>query len=374
MAKKRRKKSPISDDERSAALRYLTKVRQSAAAERAHAEAVLARHRKDILAKAGVLSVDVGIKTAGDLHTSVYAICVYVDKKAYPHEGKPGRAPKGYRRLGDLFVPKGTDENDLIPPDYDGVPTDVIAGGTFQPTTASRPQGGDEIYAEGTTPDEPNGSTRSKPGTLGCGVLNKFSKRERYLTCAHVLTFLPKTKSPVISSDRDVFDEHGNLIGQISSESGQNGDWAYDTIVDCAAIEPTDPRKRRRVPVRHEDDDQPIDHRLLRPDDEVHGTEVWTRGAVTGKRVTGKITNINGSPPLLDGTTGDQQILIAPKPGSVFAVPGDSGAIVCDGKLAIGIVRAVNDQGIVAACPLVTREKTGVCDLLNLSFEGRVKP
>ena len=373
MAKKKKSVDAISDEERAAALSYLKKVRRSPGAERDHAESVLERHQKEILAKKGVLSADVGIKTVGGAHTHIYAICIYVEKKAIPVPPRGGRAPRGYKRLGKVFVPRKYTQDDLIPEDYEGVPTDIIEGGVFDPVNGARPMGGDKIHAVGTKPDVPGGNKQSAPGTLGCGVLNKFSKRERYLTCAHVLTFLPKEKSPEINSKRNVLNAAQEVVGTIDKDQGQNGDWAYGPIVDCAVVLPTEPRDFFQVPVREEADLQPRGMRLVRPEDEIDGVEVWTRGAITGERRTGNVTNVCGRPMFRDGTRGDQQIMVKPGPSS-FAVPGDSGGIVCVEEMAIGIVRAVNDHGVVAVCPLMTRDKKGVADLLNLSFDGIISP
>lgn len=336
--------------EREAALKYFQHVRRFPELERNYAETVWKKYKAQIEKIRGVLWTDVGVKVSGDRNSGIYAICVYVTDKFERDKN------------GETILPPGATKADVVRDCYEGVPTDIINGGIFK---NAGPFGGDLVFAA-------DAVQSSFPGTLGVGVIDINTGDERYLTCAHVLSF-PGENNQILSQ-RDVI--AGATIGSIQGGVIQE-DWRFDSIVDCAVIKPTSPRSFEFVPVRGIPlEQQPSTIRLPRHDDEIDGNVVWTRGAKTNAVTEGQIFNISGRPEIKhdNGSTTacEQQIMVRSLPlKTVFAQKGDSGSVVCRGREALGIVRAVNDDGVVVVAPFKTLTgKNGIADHLKIQLSG----
>jgi hypothetical protein len=118
-----------------------------------------------LLAIPGVHTVGFGGKTSGGKPIGEFAILVYVRRKKSRAELSPA---------------------ELIPPEIQGVKTDVIESGPMG-TRFSALQGGDEIFAEHPSA----GEVHSADGTLGCIARSAAAKDadppDVLLTCRHVL-------------------------------------------------------------------------------------------------------------------------------------------------------------------------------------------
>lgn len=307
---------------------YLRMLEKSPEVAYAAARAALEKFRGKLMALPGVLSVDVGMKRQHGQFTRLFAIRVHVDQKR-PSEAVPPR--------------------EQIPPFCDNIPTDVLEG-RFKQLSAGgvRPGGGDMVI-------DPIG----RQGTLGIGVRSRnFGNRERYLTCAHVISPTNDVTVPTTMRDRA-----GNVIGVANpnSSASKKDNWDLSPFVDCALITPPNPGfVRVRIPRGGADD--PVVMRLPVPADAAQGVQAWKVGAMTMVKTFGKIVSIHASVPLETGLVTIDQIEVST---AGFAEEGDSGAILSVNNEALGIIRAVLGSRVIA-CPLLHQHRQGAADVLDI--------
>jgi hypothetical protein len=282
------------------------------------------KYEKELMRIPGVLCVDVGVKVQKGMATHEFAICICVKEKSELTSLPPNQ------RIAEF---------------YDGIPTDVQCV-RFIPASA----GGDKI--------SPGGSVF---GTLAVGVQTLTGLKERYLTCAHVISPIAPHS---ISSVAKVFDAvTANMIGTVGTKKGT--DWEFTSQLDCALIQPTSPQSPPiKIPpgLTHFN---PNRMRRTKPSDMAGQVMVWKYGCSTNF-TQGKIVSIDASAPLVDGTITINQIKIISDGNGPFAVDGDSGSLVCIGNDAIGVLRAISlDKTYTICSPLRTADQKGAADIMK---------
>ena len=210
------------------------------------------------------------------------------------------------------------------------VPTDVIVR-DYRMATTDLPLGGEAIAPEGT----------NAFGTMGVDVFDPEG-RVRMLTAAHVV-------ARNITQKTRMQDEDGDFIGVADTQRGT--DWQFNSLVDCALIDPPAPQTSRRG--MRPGFPEPRGIRRANERDILNERTVIMIGARTDTISIGKVTAVNVK--RLDGDVlmEDHVEIMSEDPDEMFALQGDSGSICVIGRQIIGLLRAVDERRRVAiACQM----------------------
>jgi hypothetical protein len=285
-----------------------------------YAASVFQGVKNELLSRPGVSGVDIAIKTSAGSPTGKVAIRVFVEDKI---------------PMADLFP------EDVLPTEVESVPIDVVKGvfrvasglTSIGDVIAPKTQPGDTGILTGICQDlNPNG-----------GIL--------LLTCAHVA--LGTSGAAALSSSIIIADssniEIGHTLPQIHGAPG----WVLDADLDCVVMSPVADRTVSNV-FRS---GSPFEAAFVK---ELSATDIGLTvfRPEGSSSVAGTLTSIQNNEYFVlmgDGTqmSVTNQLVITPGNGGSFAQRGNSGELVFTSvNTAVGMVRAVNDDGIVLASPL----------------------
>jgi hypothetical protein len=347
-------------------------------------------HEDALLGLPGVNAVGLSLKKVNGVRVPRFAMIVHVTEKKPLDELPP---------------------EERIPPEIDGVATDVVVGGPFRAMDAVtddsnydlrryRPvRGGSAI-----TPDGRDPAGDQAHGTLGCVVVNTDpgitnpGKQFLILTCSHVLFEPPSVAhtgkkvgqpdtcsfcSPCMDHVIAHMDRDGVLSGYPPASpptSDPGADAGVATLCRyCRAVTLFEPATTWIPAVIKIADDgssttEPIagtypmdDPGVLFDKDQQHIYEVHKHGIATGD-TQGWVDDIHFT---LEKQWGDpanpvtlrfkDQIMIVPKDeGAIFCAEGDSGAVVLNSESkVVGLLSSASTQGLVgagAAAPIAAVE------------------
>ncbi|MBM3999784.1 MAG: hypothetical protein FJ297_09650 [Planctomycetes bacterium] len=289
----------------------------------ARAELAFEKYAEPLRGLPGVLSVDIGLRYVGRRATGEFAVRVHVARK----------------------LPEAELPEPRVPRQLDGVPVDVIA---------RRFHAGRAVAERSTVVAGGSIAPHHRPsmyGTMGLALLDGLDPaRERWITCAHVVTGdrptgdLARERLPVVDSGQAVVAR--SLVDR----------WAADERLDAAVLEPEStaasgfaagmPRPKRIG--------------ALTRQDVIDRVALLKYGASTGLSV-GEADSVQSLPIPIHMPDGSVlwvrgQVQIRATDGRAeFAAPGDSGAAVLRagprGEYEwVAVLRAVDDQGFGIAC------------------------